>query len=275
MLAVAGMAPFRAGTASAEIRFGILPRLSAMDMHSMFNPLAQYLTRETGEKVSLVIVKDFEAYKEAVKSGQIDIGFANPVVYVQMKKNVSLEPLALAAEPKSGTRFRGIIITRKDSAITNLQGLKGKKISFVDKDSAAGRLFQILLLNKSGLDVTKDFITLPFAKKQDNVAMAVFVKAADAGAIREDDFDKMKDKVDLSQLRIIGYTDYFPNWPVFAMPNLNKATEAKIKSALLKLKPNDPGNEKVLGPAGLTGFAPVADQDYDELRKAAKLAGIF
>ncbi len=273
MLAGAAVFWFRPATASAEIRFGMLPRLSAMELHAMFNPLAEYLTKEIGEKVTLVIPKDFETFKEGVRAGQMDIAFANSLVYVQLKRDLNLEPLALSSEPKSGTRFRGIIIVRKDSGITKLQDLKGKKLSFVDKDSAGGYIFQLLLLTKAGLDVRRDFITLPFAKKQDNVTMAVFSKAADAGGIREDDLDKMKGKVDLSQLRIVGYTDYFPNWPVFAHPKLNKATEAKIKAALLKLKPNDPQNEKILAAARLTGFAAVNDNDYDELRKAAKVAG--
>jgi len=275
MLFVAGLVWFQPGIASAEIRFGILPRLSAMELHAMFNPLAEYLSKETGEKVSLVIPKDFEAFKEAVTSGQIDIGFANSLVYVQLKKNANLEPLAVSSEAKSGTRFRGIIIARKDGGINKVQDLKGKKLIFVDKDSAAGYVFQMLLLSKAGLDVEKDFTTLPFAKKHDNVTMAVFNKAADAGGIREDDLDKMKDKVDLSQLRVVGYTDYFPNWPLFGTPRLNKAAEAKIKAALFKLKPNDPANDQILGAARLTGFAHVTDKDYDELRKAAKLAGAF
>jgi ABC-type phosphate/phosphonate transport system substrate-binding protein len=49
--------------------------------------------------------------------------------------------------------------------------------------------------------------------------------------------------------------------------------EGKVRAALLKLKPNDPRSEEVLRAAHLTGFAPVNDKDYDELRKAAKLAG--
>ena len=114
---------------------------------------------------------------------------------------------------------------------------------------------------------------LPFAKKHDNVTMAVFNKSADAGGIREDDLDKMKDKVDLSQLRIVGYTDYFPNWPLYATPKLSKDKAAKIKAALLKLKPNDAQATKVLNPAKLTGFSPVTDKDYDSLRKAVKLVG--
>ena len=48
--------------ASAEIKLALLPRLSAMEMNAMFTPLAEYLSKETGEKVSLVIPKDFEAF---------------------------------------------------------------------------------------------------------------------------------------------------------------------------------------------------------------------
>jgi phosphonate transport system substrate-binding protein len=259
--------------ASAEIKFAILPRLSVVEMKSMFKPLEEYLTKEVGEKVTLVFTKDFAAFKETVKAGQVDMGFANPLIYIQIKKEVEIEPLALSAELKAGTKFRGIIIAKKGSGISKLQDLKGKKLIFVDKDSAAGYIFQMRLLSKSGLDIHKDFTTLPFAKKHENVIYAVSIGTADAGGVREDDLDKMKDKVDLTQLEIVGYTDYFPNWPVFATPKLNKDVAKKIKAALLKLKPNTPQSEKIVGSAKLEGFVAVKDEDYNELRKAAKDAG--
>ena len=263
------------GGADAEIKLGLLPRLSAIEMNSMFSPLAEYLSKETGEKVSLVIPKDFEAFKAVVAGGQVDMGFANPLVYVQLKKNApGLEPLGLATE-KAGTKFRGIIIARKDSGIEKIKDLKGKKLIFVDKDSAAGHVFQMLTLSKAGLDVRKDFTTLPFAKKHDNVAMAVFNKTADAGGIREDDLEKMKDKVDLSQIKIVAYTDYYPNWPLFRTGKMSKATADKIKAALMKLKPNSAEAQQVAGPAKITGFAPVTDKDYDMLRQAAKVAELL
>ncbi len=261
------------GIASSEIRFGTLPQLSTAELQAMYNPIVEYLTAETGERVSLVIPKDFKAFEDAVRAGLIDVALANPLIYVQLKKQIELDPLALASEVQSGTRLRGIIIARKDSGITKPQDLKNKKVAFVDKDSAAGYIFQMLLLNRAGLDVNKDITVLPFAKNQENVAIAVFNKSADAGGIRESAFEKTKDKVDLSQLRIVGYTDYFPNWPVFATPKLNKEKASKIRTALLKLRPNDPQNEKVLGRAKLTGFIAVTDREYDDLRAAAKIAG--
>jgi len=76
-------------------------------------------------------------------------------------------------------------------------------------------------------------------------------------------------------LRIVGYSDFFPNWPVFATPGLGREAAEKIKKALLRLKPNDPGAEQILGSAKLAGFTTIADSDYDQLRKAAKLVGAF
>jgi phosphonate transport system substrate-binding protein len=267
--AVSGMAV----RAQAEVRFGILPRLSAVELYDMFSPLARYLSKETGEKVSLVIPRDFDAFKVAARAGQIDIGFANPLIYVQLKKELLLDPLALASEAKAGSRFRGVIIARKDSTIHTIRDLKGRSILFVDKSSAGGYIFQLMALKRAGLDVEKDLITLPFAKKHDVVVEAVFNGAADAGCLREDDLEKQKSSLDLSQLRIVAYTDYYPNWPLFAAPTLRKEFSEKVKTALLKLKPGSARARQILGAAQLTGFMPVSDSDYDQLRQAAIAAG--
>lgn len=261
------------GPVRAEIRFGTVPRLSAAELQAMYAPLAEYLSRETGEKVTIVVPKDFPAFTEAAKTGQMDIGFTNPLLYVQIRDGADIQPLALSSEVKSGTRLRGIIVVRKDSGIERIQDLKGKKFVFMAKGSPAGYLFQLLLLSKAGMDPKKDITILPFAKRHDKVVEAVFNKTADAGGIREDELEKVKDQIDISQLRIVGYTDYFPNWPFFSTSKLKPETAAKVRAALLKLKPNDPNNEKILGPARLTGFVPVTDREYDDLRAAAKIAG--
>jgi phosphonate transport system substrate-binding protein len=270
---LAMVAAVSAGIASAEVKFGMVPRLSPAELHRIYDPLAEYLTREIGEKVTIVIPKDFNAYNEAVRTGKMDIGFANPLIYVKAKAKTNIEPLVLSAWKKDGTRLRGVIVVRKDSGITNLQDLKGKKIAFVEKDSGAGYIFQMFLMSKAGLNVRKDITVLPFTKRHDAVIMDVYNKKADAGGVRDDEIEKLKDKIDISQLRIVGYTDYFPNWPVFATPKFNKATAAKIRAALLKLKPNDPKNENIIGAASLTGFIPTSDSDFDSLEQAAKITG--
>jgi len=254
-----------------ELKLGLLPRLSATELTAMFRPLADHLAHETGQKVTLVIPKDFDAFEKAVENGEVDLAFSNPLVYVQLKKGKDLAPLAVAVEKKGGTKFRGIFVARKDSGIDDVKALRGKRLIFVDEDSLAGYIAQALLLKKQGFDLHKDFVRLPYAKKHDNVTMAVFNKAADAGGIREDDLEKMAGKVDLSQLKVLAYTEYFPNWPLFVSPKVSTATRDALRAALLKLKPGAPALEA----AKLTGFAPIADKEYDGLREAAKTVGAF
>ncbi|MEK6699596.1 MAG: phosphate/phosphite/phosphonate ABC transporter substrate-binding protein [Nitrospirota bacterium] len=266
---------FLTTSASAEIKFAILPRLSPTELYIMFKPLEEYLSKEVGENVSIVITKDFTEFAKIVETGQADLGFANSLVYVQIKKNSDIKPLAMASEPLAGAKFRGIIIARKDSNINRIEDLKGKKLSFVEETSLAGYILQMLLLHNAGMDIHKDFTILPFAKRHDKVAYSVLIKLADAGGIREDDLEKLKHPVDINQLKIVAYTAYFPNWPVFATPRINKHVAKKIKDALLKLTPKAPQSEKILGSAKLEGFITVKDKDYDGLRKAAKIVGAF
>lgn len=261
--------------AAAEIKFGVLPRLSAAEMTAMFTPLAEYLSNELKEKVTLVIPADYEAFKMMLSKGEFQIALSNPIIYIQLRKTQELEPLALMAEAKGGTRFRGIIIARRDSNIEKIQDLKGKKLIFVDKNAAGGYIFQMSLLSKAGFNVKKDFITLPFAKKHDKVAVAVFNRSADAGGIREDDFSKMGDDVDLTQLKIIAFTDFYPNHTVVASPNLDGAKVEKIKAALFRLMLTDQKAEKVLNAAKIVGFGKVSDRDFDKLREAVKLTGVY
>jgi phosphonate transport system substrate-binding protein len=254
-----------------ELKLGVLPRLSATELTAMFRPLADHLARETGQKVTLVIAKDFDAFQKQLADGELDLAFANPLVYVQAKRTRDLAPLAVAVEKKGGTKFRGIFVVRRDSGIDDLRALKGKRVIYVDQDSLAGYIAQALALKKQGYDVRKDFVQLPYAKKHDNVTMAVFNKAADAGGIREDDLEKMAGKLDLSQLKVLAYTDYFPNWPLAVSPRVAAPVRDAIRAALLKLKAGDPALEA----AKLVGFAPVADKDYDGLREAARTVGAF
>lgn len=272
LLGLLAVAPGTSPVARAqELRLGVLPRLSATELTKMFTPLAERLSRETGRKVRLVIAKDFETFQKQVRDGELELAFSNPLVYVQLARETDLVPLGLAAEQKGGTRFRGVIVVRKDSGLSDLAALRGKRLIFVDEDSLGGFISQALLFKKLGFDIRRDFNLLPFAKKHDNVTMAVFSRAADGGGIREDDLEKMAGKVDLSQLKVLAYTDYFPNWPLFAAARVDAATRDALRKALLALPAGDPALEA----AKLKVFAPVADKDYDGLREAARAVGAY
>jgi phosphonate transport system substrate-binding protein len=256
---------------AAEIKFGLLPRLPEKDLITMFTPLAKYLEKETGSKVTLVIPKDFDAYTAQAIAGEFDIGFTNPFIYVKAKKAApQIEPLAIASEPNVGTKLKGVFIVLKESKIKSIKELKGKRVSFVDQGSAAGYIAQMLELQKVG--ITKADITISFAGKPPKVGEAVRDGKADAGGMPESVFKRLPFEY---MLRSIGTTADLPNWALHTTKKTDKATAAKVRDALLKLKPKTSQADRVLQDANLEGFVGTTDKDFDLMRDAAKAAGAF
>ena len=256
---------------AAELKFGVLPRLPEKELIEMFTPLAEYLEKETGMKVSLVIPKDFDSYTKQAIAGDFDIGFTNPNIYITVKKAVPrIEPLVLASEPGSGTKLRGVFFVVKESPIQSIKELKGKNISFVDPGSAAGYIAQMLELKKAG--IKKEDMTVTFAGKPPKVGEAVRDGKADAGGMPETVFKKLPFEY---MLRIIGKTGDLPNWPIHTTKKTDKSIAVKVKEALLKLKPRTAQADRALQKANIEGFIPTADKDFDLMRDAAKAAGVF
>ncbi|HBG92595.1 MAG: hypothetical protein A2X54_03645 [Nitrospirae bacterium GWF2_44_13] len=250
----------------AEIKLGVLPTQPEQTLREMYTPLAQFIAKETGSKVTLVIPKDFDTYAKQAIAGDFDIGFANPNVYIDIKKAVSqVEPLAAVTG-----KLKGVFIVAKESPIKSIKDLKGKKISFVDTGSAAGYVAQMLELKKAGIE--KKDITITFAGKPPKVAEAVRDGKADAGGMPTGVFKKLSYA---DMMRVIGNTADLPNWPVHTTKKTDKDIASKVKNAVLKLKPLSAEADRALKEANLAGFVPTADKDYEPMREAAKAAGVF
>lgn len=257
--------------AFAEIKLGLLPRFPEQEMIEMFSPLARYLEKETGQKVALVIPEDFDAFTQKAISGEFELAYANPYVYIRINKAApAAHPLALAAEPKIGTKIKGILFTRSDKPYKAVKDLKGKKIAFMDPGSAAAYLIQMQMLKEAG--IAKTDISPDFVKKPANVAEAVLFGKAEAGGIREDDLEKVPNN---NEFRVLGTSKPIPNFPFFATKKIDAATEMKITEALLKLKAGSAKTFPILGPAKIDGFVATWDKDFDILREAAKAAGVM
>lgn len=84
----------------------------------------------------------------------------------------------------------------------------------------------------------------------------------------------MKDKIDLNKIKIISYTEYFPNWCFAAFSHTDKDGAEKIKQALLKLNKNNADHYKILEKAEIGGFIETYDTDYDIIRRKAEILKI-
>ncbi|MDK9707409.1 MAG: phosphate/phosphite/phosphonate ABC transporter substrate-binding protein [Desulforhopalus sp.] len=249
--------------ASAEpLVFSMLPRYFPEKLTAITSPLVNYLSQELQQPVKLLLTDSFSSYENQIFKGTIDIGYENPLVYVNISEKH--EVLATAIQGQGGDRFRGLVIARADSNITNLADLRGKTVMIVGKTSAGGYLSQKLSLQELGMDVKNDLSLVEAAdNRQENVIISVSVGDVDAGFIQEGAYHVADDFIRPNSLKKVVETAWIPNWAISVNKTMPLQLKNNIRQALQKLKKDD----EVLKALELTGFKPVVDSDYNILRK--------
>jgi phosphonate transport system substrate-binding protein len=244
--------------------FSMLPRYFPKKIRSMIDPMAGYLAEEVGVPITPVLTKDFAEYENRLKSGEIEIGYENPLVYT--KVSGSHEVLAMAIKGPGGDRFRGIIITRPDSDIQTFSDLKHKKIMIVGETSAGGFLSQKLTLIENGIAVDNDCeLEVASDNKQENVIISVSIGDVDAGFIRESALHVADQYIQPGTIKVVAPCAWLPNWALSVNRSLPSARKEAIKAAIIGLDENSP----VLKAMDVTGFKPATDSQYDVIRNVA------
>lgn len=251
------------------IKVAVLPLYSPLTIYKRYDPLMRYLSEKTGYEFKLVIPKNFEEFMQIVSEGKVNFSYQNPYVFSLISKKYPIKPLAITVGEDcttdegicGGEKFRGIIITRKDSPINKIDDLKGKKIMIVSPSSAGGYLSQKLYLEKKGFNLNRD-LKLIDAKRQEKVIIGIYKGEADAGFVREAALSVWSDEVDLSKIKILDYGEYLPNWPFAVVNNKNPELTEKVKKLITEL--ND---QTILSKAKVKGFKESTDEDYKTLKK--------
>jgi phosphonate transport system substrate-binding protein len=257
------LSPF-ACTANEGYEFSMLPRYFPKKIRSMIEPVAGHLTETLGVQITPVLTKDFTDYENRLKSGDIQIGYENPLVYT--KVSLRHEVLAMAVKGAGGDRFRGIIIARPDGEIQGVGDLKHKKVIIVGRTSAGGFLSQKLSLAEAGIDVEKDCqLEEASDNKQENVIISVSIGDADAGFIRESALHIADQYIQPGTIKVVAPCAWLPNWALSVDRNLPAERKAAIRSAMVGLS----GDSPVLKAMGISGFKAATDAQYDVVRRVA------
>jgi len=260
-----------------EVTYAYLPQYSHSLSYQRHHLLVEYLSEATGLTMRQVFPDTFDEHMNMVAQGQIDISFSNPFIYVKMAQKSGAEAFARVVEA-SGKNFRGQIISRKGNAeIKTLADVRGKRWLAVDPSSAGGYLFPLGHFIENGIS-REDFAEVAFAPgpggKQEKVVLGVASGQYDVGSIREGTLQLMSDKVDLSQIRVLAETRWYPGWVYSSRKGLNPEIVRKIRTAMLALSPDNPTHRPILENAGITAIIPSQDADFDPVRLLATSIGL-
>ena len=251
------------------IVFGVVP--DSVDTETNYQPLMDYLAKETGKKVEYHESTDYAALIEASVAGKIDVASFSGFTYVTAKNNgAKITPISsiITAEGQKPGYYSEAIVP-KDSDITSLKGFEGKKVCFVDPSSTSGYLFPSYNLLKAGIDPTKD-VTPVFAGKHDvSVQKVAAGTECDAGFAEDSEVEKSKD------VKVVAKT-MVPGAPIVVSDTLPQAEKDTVTKALSDVTIDD------IIAAGVTsadsdgfrsvfyGTKPVDDGYYDLIRDICK-----
>jgi phosphate/phosphite/phosphonate ABC transporter binding protein len=260
---------------AVELKFGFTPVLSEAEMREEFQPLMDYLTKSTGIEVTLYIAKNYGDLREQMEAGKVDIGSFSPFAYVDAVPGGKIKIIAQSILDYSAF-YKGLIITKKDSGISGLADLKGKRFAFVDPKSASGYVYPRAMLIEKGFDPDKFFGETIFSGGHDKVIIAVLDGKVEAGAIYDGALAIAKGKgLKTEDLTAIASTDPIPHDAVVVRSDLDDVATKKIQKALIDLEKAEEG-KKVIAKSKkkLTGHILADDKTFDVVRRTAKIAGM-
>lgn len=246
---------------TGELILGIHPYLPALELEKRFSPLADYLSKNLGTRVTIKVSPSYIEHIQRVARGEVDIAYLGPVPLVRAYKiNPDLKLLA-RLEVDGKPVFSGKIVTHDNSGIDNLQQLKSKKFAFGSKSSTMSHLVPRYELIQAG--VFEQLAGFKHLKGHKSVAIAVMLGKYDAGAVKEEVFNLYKDQ----GMKLIHTTQPISEHVFVASEQLPEAKIKLIRESLLSIKQAESGLGVIQSiKPDVTNLVPVNFSDYNNLK---------
>ena len=253
----------------SKLVVALLPDEDAATVIQDNDGLVNHLETSLDKEIELVVTTDYSSMIEAASNGRLDLAYFGPLSYVLAKTKSELEPFAARLKDGS-TTYTSIIIGNVDAGIDEVTDIEGQTVALGDPASTSSRLFPELTLANEGL-TSGDNYEAVFLGAHDAVALAVQSGNAQAGGLSRPIFEALVEKgsIDPAKVAIIAESEPIPQYPWTMRSDLAPALKDEIRTAFLQL--ND---DAVLGPFKADGFAAMADEDYDGIRKAGDILGL-
>ena len=215
----------------------VVPQLPTTQIYSKWAPFLERIGRATHQCFDLVIPATIPAFEAALDKGQPDFAFMNPYHQVLTHKKNSYIPLVSSGE----TYLDGLIFVKKDSDITQVEQLAGKKVAF-----PAPNAFGSTLLIQAYLASKNIVINPTYVSTHSNVYRAVILGDVAAGGGINLTFEMESTDIK-NRLRILYQSPKFTPHPFSASTRVSQEDRDKVVQAIMRLSDNPSGRALLEG----------------------------
>ncbi len=248
--------------AATGLILAVHPYLSTDEIMRRHAPLARYLGERLGRDVRVRVGRNYAEHQTHIGKDLVDIAFIGPAVYVKLVESYGPKPLLARLEVDGKPHFRGAVVTTKNSNINSLEQIRGRRFAFGDPESTMSYLVPRYMLRQAGIEL-KDLSDYNHLGSHTNVALAVLAGDFDAGAVKEEVFNRYKDQ----GLRLLAWSPSLSEHLFVTRSDLDSELVSRLRQALLELK-DSPRGRRILQSlkSSVSAMVPVSDSDYDNLR---------
>jgi len=293
LLGAASIAVLAVGAARAEdlkeFRIGILGGENEADRLRNFQCMVDQLPGVLGvEKVSLFPAADYDGVIQGLLGGTLDYAELGASGYakIYLENDKAVEPILTTVQTDGSTGYYSIMVARKDSGMTKVEDIKGKKLGYADPDSTSGYLIPVVTLPESlGGVAVKDFVAeTGFGGGHENLVLEVLKGTFDAGTTfgsgvgewsdgyTSGNLRKMVDKgiLDMDDLVELWKSPLIPNGPIVVRSSMSADIKQKFKDYMVNLPKSDPACFAAVQGGDFTGFTEVTPEFYAPIIAARK-----
>jgi len=233
---------------------------------------------EQGVPFDFALFSNYERQVEELLAGHIDIAWNTPLAHVRVKRRTGGRSLSLGMRD-SDRDFHAKIVVRRDSGITKLTDLHGKRLAVGSRDSTQARILPLHFLREEGVDLAKVHVTSfdsDLGKHGDtgnselDVLQALRDGKADAGTIGDLVWvnEQAAGHVDASTIGVLYTTPGFDHCMFDALPSLAPEKREAFQRALFSMQWDNPAHRRLLELEGLREWMPSREEGYRSLEQA-------
>ena len=210
----------------------VVPRHPPLVIERDWTPLLLRLSAASGYQLVLKFYKSFADFEREVTKGIPDFVFLNPYHAAVAKKSRGYVPLVRDDEQP----LVGILVVKKDGAITSVQDLNGKEIVFPAPNAFAASLYiRSLLTQRERVRFTPKYVGT-----HSNVYRHVVLGFALAGGGVAGTLQRESPEL-RNELRVIYETPGVQPHPLCAHPRVPAVVREAVTNAVLRFAPDDEG----------------------------------
>ncbi len=235
--------------------FGVVPQQSATKLAKVWGPVLKHLETQTGVQFQFATATDIPTFEKRLMEGQYDFPYMNPYHFTFFNKHKGYQALAHRADKK----IQGLLVTRKESSITELSQLEGKEVAFPSPAAFAASLVPRGELAKMGINITPRYVS-----SHDSVYLGVSREFFLAGGGIGRTFNNSRDEVK-SQLRVLWKTEEYTPHAFANHPEVDAELAKRVSEVLADMASSEEGKAALSG-LGIKSLKAANDSDWDDVR---------